>query len=137
MDLTPDSRTGGYGYSDGYMVTSVPVTVGTTRQRSFCSDASGVIRFNTAGTVNAGPSLNCATGDSQLRSKPVATRRGRASLHSRRVEGADIVMQSSDALGRREDRARLSINVGRSKCRTVRANGARTKSNSHYRLTLG
>ena len=37
------------GYSDGYMVTAVPVSVGTTGQRSFCTDASGVIRFNTQG----------------------------------------------------------------------------------------
>src|SRR5579863_10166409 len=51
--LTSSSCSGGYGYSDGYMVTAVPVTVGTTGQRAFCTDASGVIRFNTAGTVNA------------------------------------------------------------------------------------
>ena len=37
------------GYSDGYVVTAKPVTVGTTGQRSFCSDASGVIRYNAAG----------------------------------------------------------------------------------------
>jgi hypothetical protein len=42
------------------------VTVGTTGQRSFCTDASGVIRFNTGGVVNGGPSPNCATGDSPL-----------------------------------------------------------------------
>ena len=39
------------GFSDGYGVTAVPVTVGTTGQRGFCSDASGVIRTNTAGTA--------------------------------------------------------------------------------------
>jgi type IV pilus assembly protein PilA len=66
LNSTSSSCSGGYGYSDGYMVTAVPVTVGTTGQRSFCTDASGVIRFNTAGTVNAGPSPNCATGDSPL-----------------------------------------------------------------------
>jgi type IV pilus assembly protein PilA len=38
------------GYSDGYGVTAVPVTVGTTGQRGFCSDATGVIRYNSAGT---------------------------------------------------------------------------------------
>jgi type IV pilus assembly protein PilA len=66
LNSTSSSCAGGYGYSDGYMATAVPVTVGTTGQRSFCTDASGVIRFNTAGTVNAGPSPNCATGDSPL-----------------------------------------------------------------------
>ena len=66
LNSTSSSCSGGYGYSDGYMLTAGPVTVGTTGQRSFCSDGSGVIRFNTAGTVNAGPSPNCATGDSPL-----------------------------------------------------------------------
>jgi type IV pilus assembly protein PilA len=39
------------GYQDGYGVTAVPVTVGTTGQRGFCSDATGVIRYNSVGTV--------------------------------------------------------------------------------------
>jgi type IV pilus assembly protein PilA len=39
------------GYTDGYVVTAVPVTTGTTGQRGFCSDATGVIRFNPAGTA--------------------------------------------------------------------------------------
>jgi type IV pilus assembly protein PilA len=66
VNSTSSTCSGGYGYSDGNMVTAVPSTVGTTGQRSFCTDASGVIRFNTKGTVNAGPSPNCATGDSPL-----------------------------------------------------------------------
>ena len=66
LNSTSSSCAGGYGYSDGYMITAVPITVGTTGQRSFCSDASGVIRFNTTGAQNAGPSPNCATGDSPL-----------------------------------------------------------------------
>jgi type IV pilus assembly protein PilA len=37
------------GFSDGYVAKAVPVTVGTTGQRAFCSDASGVIRFNATG----------------------------------------------------------------------------------------
>jgi type IV pilus assembly protein PilA len=41
---------GGYGYSDGYVVTATPITTGTTGQRAFCSDPSGVIRFNSTGT---------------------------------------------------------------------------------------
>jgi type IV pilus assembly protein PilA len=40
------------GYSDGYVVTANPVTVGTTGQRAFCSDASGVIRSNPTGTAS-------------------------------------------------------------------------------------
>ena|SRR5579863_3632548 len=39
------------GYSDGYVTTASPVTIGTTGQRGFCSDASGVIRFNASGTA--------------------------------------------------------------------------------------
>jgi len=41
------------GSSDGYGVVATPVTVGTTGQRSFCSDASGVIRFDPAGATAA------------------------------------------------------------------------------------
>jgi type IV pilus assembly protein PilA len=44
------SCSGGYGYPDGYVVTAIPVTTGTTGQRAFCSDATGVIRFNASGT---------------------------------------------------------------------------------------
>ena len=43
------SCAGGYGYSDGYVVTATPVVVGLTGQRAFCSDASGVIRYDTKG----------------------------------------------------------------------------------------
>jgi type IV pilus assembly protein PilA len=60
------SCSAGYGYADGYMVTATPVTVGTTGQTSYCSDPSGVIRFNPAGATNGGPSPNCATTDSPL-----------------------------------------------------------------------
>ena len=44
------SCSGGYGYPDGYVVTAIPITTGTTGQRAFCSDSSGVIRFNSTGT---------------------------------------------------------------------------------------
>ena len=37
------------GYSDGYGIVATPVTVGTTGQRQFCSDASGVIRYDPTG----------------------------------------------------------------------------------------
>jgi hypothetical protein len=39
------------GFVDGYTVRASPVTIGTTGQRGFCSDASGVIRFNATGTT--------------------------------------------------------------------------------------
>lgn len=34
-----------------YVASGLPVTVGTTGQRGFCSDQSGVIRFNASGTA--------------------------------------------------------------------------------------
>jgi prepilin-type N-terminal cleavage/methylation domain-containing protein len=39
------------GFSDGYVITATPQTVGTTGQRAFCSDATGVIRSNPTGTA--------------------------------------------------------------------------------------
>jgi type IV pilus assembly protein PilA len=66
VNSTASSCSSGLGYADGYMITAVPVTVGTTGQTSYCSDPSGVIRFNPAGTVNGGPSPNCATTDAPL-----------------------------------------------------------------------
>jgi type IV pilus assembly protein PilA len=39
------------GMSDGYGVKAIPVTVGTTGQRSFCSDSSGVIRYDPTGAT--------------------------------------------------------------------------------------
>jgi type IV pilus assembly protein PilA len=45
------SCSGGYGYSDGYVVTATPVTVGSSGQRAFCSDATGVIRFSASGSA--------------------------------------------------------------------------------------
>jgi prepilin-type N-terminal cleavage/methylation domain-containing protein len=41
------------GSAAGYGAIAVPVTVGTTGQRSFCSDASGVIRFDATGAAAA------------------------------------------------------------------------------------
>ena len=52
------SCSSGYGYSDGYVVTATPITTGTTGQRGFCSDSSGVIRYNASGTPQA-TSPNC------------------------------------------------------------------------------
>jgi type IV pilus assembly protein PilA len=53
------------GFTDGYVVTAKPQTVGTTGQRAFCSDASGVIRFNPTGVV-APVSPNCLATDNPL-----------------------------------------------------------------------
>jgi type IV pilus assembly protein PilA len=41
------------GYVDGYTITGVPSQPGTSGQRSFCSDATGVIRFDPTGTAPA------------------------------------------------------------------------------------
>jgi len=59
------SCSGGYGYADGYAIEAIPVTVGTTGQRAFCLDATGVIRFNATGTVSPFGGL-CLTTDSPL-----------------------------------------------------------------------
>jgi type IV pilus assembly protein PilA len=53
------------GFTDGYVVTAVPQSIGTTGQRAFCSDASGVIRFNPTGVVAPAPP-NCLTTDQPL-----------------------------------------------------------------------
>jgi len=66
LNSTSSSCSGGYGYSDGYVVTAVPVTTGTTGQRSFCSDASGVIRFDPTGTKATAASALCPTTISPL-----------------------------------------------------------------------
>ena len=52
------------GVSNGFEVNGTPVTVGQTGQRAFCSDQSGVIRFNTTGAaigVGAGTCAGVAT----------------------------------------------------------------------------
>jgi type IV pilus assembly protein PilA len=43
--------------SVGYSITGTPVTVGTTGQRMFCSDQSGVIRFDPSGAGCTNASL--------------------------------------------------------------------------------
>jgi hypothetical protein len=43
--FTGDGATPSYAYT----ITATPVTVGTTGQRMFCSDQSGVIRFDPTG----------------------------------------------------------------------------------------
>jgi type IV pilus assembly protein PilA len=53
------------GFSDGYVVTATPANVGTSGQRAFCSDASGVIRANPTGAVAPAPPL-CLTTDNPI-----------------------------------------------------------------------
>jgi type IV pilus assembly protein PilA len=48
------------GFTDGYVVTAVPTTVGTTGQRSFCSDASGIITFDPTGAPPAPAGVLCS-----------------------------------------------------------------------------
>jgi type IV pilus assembly protein PilA len=53
------------GYSDGYEAVAYPVSVGTTGQRSFCTDATGVIRFDPTG-AQAAAGLTCPSALSPL-----------------------------------------------------------------------
>jgi type IV pilus assembly protein PilA len=50
----PPPSCGAPGFN-GYLVTSVPVTVGRTGQASYCSDEPGVIHIDTSGTKAASP----------------------------------------------------------------------------------
>jgi type IV pilus assembly protein PilA len=60
------SCTAGFGYQEGYLSTAYPQSVGTTGQRAFCSDPSGVIRFNTTGTISGANGYSCNTSDNPL-----------------------------------------------------------------------
>jgi type IV pilus assembly protein PilA len=42
-----------------FEASAVPVTVGTTGQRTFCSDESGVVRFDPAGGADPGTDVLC------------------------------------------------------------------------------
>ncbi|MFY9528000.1 MAG: prepilin-type N-terminal cleavage/methylation domain-containing protein [Candidatus Acidiferrales bacterium] len=42
-----------------FAVSAVPQTVGTTGQRSFCSDESGVVRFDPTGVAAPATDVNC------------------------------------------------------------------------------
>jgi type IV pilus assembly protein PilA len=48
------------GVTTGFEATGTPATVGTTGQRSFCSDQSLVIRFNTTGAAIGIAAGNCS-----------------------------------------------------------------------------
>jgi prepilin-type N-terminal cleavage/methylation domain-containing protein len=56
---TPPTGCTASGFSDGYVGTANPVTTGTTGQRSFCSDASGVIRYNPTGAIPVAAAAMC------------------------------------------------------------------------------
>ena len=47
------------GFTDGYVAIAYPVATGTTGQRSFCTDASGVIQFDPTGTAAAPTGSTC------------------------------------------------------------------------------
>ena len=47
------------GIVQSFAVSAVPVTVGQTGQRAFCSDESGVVRFDPAGTTVAATDTAC------------------------------------------------------------------------------
>src|SRR5579864_921988 len=59
------STCSGLGYADGYIITAIPQTTGTTGQRAFCSDATGVIRYNTSGALTES-APTCTTTDNPL-----------------------------------------------------------------------
>ncbi|HEV2489911.1 MAG TPA: prepilin-type N-terminal cleavage/methylation domain-containing protein [Candidatus Acidoferrales bacterium] len=54
------------GFVDGFAVQAVPIAVGQTGQRSFCVDASGVIRFDPTGVLIAAPAGICNPAMSPL-----------------------------------------------------------------------
>jgi len=52
--------------TDGYGINAAPVQVGTTGQRSFCSDGGGVIRFDATGAVFTLATAQCSAGSGIL-----------------------------------------------------------------------
>jgi type IV pilus assembly protein PilA len=50
------------GYADGYTIIASPLNIGTTGQRSFCSDASGVIQYDPSGAPPAPAPPLCPAG---------------------------------------------------------------------------
>ena len=67
LSVAPNNKSGytfaavGNGTGNtGFEVNGTPITAGTTGQRAFCSDQSGVIRYNTTGTAIGTAAGNCA-----------------------------------------------------------------------------
>ena len=54
------------GNTDGYGAIASPASIGTTGQRSFCTDASGVIRYDPTGAVPTLTNALCAVALSPL-----------------------------------------------------------------------
>lgn len=54
------------GALQSYFVTAVPVNIGTTGQRGFCSDHSGVVRFDPAGAAAGTADDGCDTGQAPI-----------------------------------------------------------------------
>jgi type IV pilus assembly protein PilA len=54
------------GSSDGFIVIATPQVVSTTGQRSFCSDASGLIKFDATGSAFSMVSALCSAGTGVL-----------------------------------------------------------------------
>lgn len=54
------------GYADGYGIVATPQTVGTTGQRQFCSDATGVIRYDPTGAASMFTAPLCVVTNSPL-----------------------------------------------------------------------
>jgi len=52
--------------TDGFGVYAQPITIGTTGQRSFCSDGSGVIRYDLTGAVFTLTNATCSAGSGIL-----------------------------------------------------------------------
>jgi type IV pilus assembly protein PilA len=48
-DVPNPAAKGGCAGNNTYIVTATPIVVGTTGQRAFCTDQTGVIRYNTTG----------------------------------------------------------------------------------------
>jgi type IV pilus assembly protein PilA len=44
---------------NGYVIVAIPVTLGATGQRSFCTDESGVIRFDATGAADPATEVEC------------------------------------------------------------------------------
>ena len=49
------------GVDEGFETNATPIVVGTTGQRAFCSDQTGVIRYNTTGVAIGTGAATCGT----------------------------------------------------------------------------
>jgi len=56
----PTGSTCAAGWADGYTVLATPLSVGTTGQRTFCTDSSGVIYYDPTGAAITATAPACA-----------------------------------------------------------------------------